>query len=83
MECYSLINALEHQSKGIYTSLENLYVALKDCVQKDLSYGYPKEDVMLWYEIKQVFLDYEPLKYHEFSTHGKQIEIDWNKIFKK
>lgn len=81
MECYSLVNATEHFSKGIYTSLENLYVALKDCVQKDLKYGYPKEDVMSWYEIRKVLLDSEPLKYWEFSTYGKKIEIDWNKIF--
>ena len=47
MKCYSLVNANGHFSEGIYTSLENLYVALKDCVQKDLKNDYIKRDIML------------------------------------
>jgi len=85
MKCYSLVDVrdIRHYSRGIYTSLENLYVALEDCVRWSLNHEYSEKEIMESYEIRQVILDCEPTRYHEFSTYGKKIEIDWNKFFKK
>lgn len=81
MVAYSLINcSSDYFSIGIYTSLENLYVALKSEVYKCLEYNDAIKDIKEWYEIIQVNLDSEPLDCCEFSTYGKQIKIDWKKI---
>ncbi len=78
---YSLINALDgYFSVGIYTSLENVYCVLKSISQNLQERGLPK-DAIKSYKVKIVYLDTEPLKFHEFSTYGVDAEIDWNKIF--
>jgi len=83
MIAYSLINcSAEYFSVGIYTSLENLYIALKDCIKRDIEW-FSKEEVQTFYEIKKVHLDSEPLECYEFSRHGLKIEIDWEKVFDK
>lgn len=83
MVAYSLISCSgEYFSMGIYTSLENLYIALKDCVKKDLEW-YSKEEIQDFYEVTKVNLDSEPLECFEFSTYGLIIEIDWEKVFDK
>jgi len=81
MIAYSLIScSCDRFCIGIYTSLDNLYVALKDCVRCDLEYS-PFQEIKEFYEVFEITLDNEPLKYFEFTTHGKEIIIDWNKIF--
>lgn len=81
MRAYSLINcSSDYFSVGIYTSLENLYVALQDCVKEDLEHC-SKEDIKERYKIIKVYLDNEPNLNNEFSTYGNQIPVDWNKIF--
>lgn len=83
MTAYSLINCSgDYFSVGIYTSLENLYIALKDCVKKDLEWD-SKEEIQTFYEVVKVNLDSEPLECFEFSHYGRIIEIDWEKVFDK
>ncbi len=83
MIAYSLISCSgDYFSVGIYTSLGNLYVALKDCIRKDLEW-YSKEDIQTFYKIIKVNLDSEPLECYEFSLYGLEIEIDWEKMFDK
>lgn len=84
MVAYSLINcSSDYFSVGIYTSLDNLYVALKNCVKEDLRWDFSKQDIKTFYEIIKVNLDSEPLACYEFSRHGSNIEIDWKKVFDK
>jgi len=81
---YSLIScSSDYYSIGIYTSLENLYVALKDCVKKDLELDFSKQEIQTFYEIKKVNLDSEPLECYEFSCHGLKIKINWEKVLDK
>lgn len=82
MKCYSLIScSSDYFSIGIYTSLDNLYVALKTIIAELKEYRYPKEEIKTWYEVKEVYLDNEPLECYEFSRYGKKIKIDWGKVF--
>ena len=84
MTAYSLINYSSNPlSVGIYTTLKNLYVALKDCVTEDLKQGFTKQDIQSLYKIVRVSLDNEPIKLYEFSRYGSEIKIDWKKIFDK
>ena len=81
MTVYSLINSFcDRFCVGIYTSLDNLYVALKDCVKRDFEYYTPQE-MKEYYEIFKLTLDNEPLECFEFTTHGNEITIDWEKVF--
>jgi len=83
MIAYSLICCNgDYFSVGIYTSLENLYIALKDCIKRDIKW-FSKEEVQTFYKIIKVNLDSEPLACYEFSCHGLEIEIDWEKVFDK
>ena len=83
MKVYSLIScSSDYFCMGIYTTLDNVYTVLKDCVKLDLECGFNKEEIKNnFYEIKIVSLDAEPLECHEFSTYGKNIKIEWEKIF--
>lgn len=84
MIAYSLIRIScsgDYFSVGIYTSLGNLYVALKDCIKEDLEWS-SKKDIQTFYKIIKVHLDSEPLSCYEFSRYGLEIEIDWEKVFK-
>ena len=85
MVAYSLIScSSDYFSMGIYTSLENLYVALRTDVYQNEYFAYDTiENLKDWYEIIQVNLDNEPLSCFEFSTHGIKIEIDWDKVLDK
>ena len=86
MKAYSLIScSSDYFCIGIYNSLKNCYVALKDTIyfmQKD-GFFYPQEEIKTWYKILEVILDNEPLECSEFSTCGKEIPIDWKKVFDK
>jgi hypothetical protein len=82
MKAYSLIScSSDYFCIGIYTSLENCYTALKSAIEDDLEF-FEKSEIETFYEIKEIVLDNEPLECYEFSTYGKNIDIDWGKIFK-
>ena len=81
MKCYSLIScSSDYYCIGIYTSLDNLYVALKTVVTEELK-EWSKKEIKTWYEVKEVYLDNEPLECYEFSRYGKKIKINWDKVF--
>ena len=83
MTAYSLINALNgYFSVGIYTSLENVYCALRTVARACIKNGLSQENIAVSFKVNKVYLDAEPLKFHEFSTYGTDIEIDWEKVFK-
>lgn len=83
MKCYSLIKcSSDYYCIGIYTSLANLYIALKNNVAKvKRGWDYQDEEIKTWYEVKEIYLDTEPRKYSDFSTSGKKVKINWKKIF--
>ena len=84
MIAYSLIDcSSDYFSIGIYTTLDNLYVALKDCVKENLKCDFSKQDIKTFYEIVKVNLDSKPLACYEFSRYGSKIKIDWKKVFDK
>jgi len=86
MKAYSLIScSSDYFCIGIYTSLKNCYTALKDIIYSMREEGsfYPQEEIKMWYKILEVILDNEPLECYEFSTYGKEISIDWEKVFDK
>ena len=83
MTAYSLVYYYngKYTSKGIYTNLDNLYIALQDYAEYKLDSGLTEEEIKDCILIVEVELDSEPLYNFEFSCHGSQIPIDWNKIF--
>lgn len=82
MVAYSLIDCSSgYFSIGIYTNLDNLYLALKTLFHDCLKVGFSQKEIKGFYKVKKVYLDAEPLKVHEFSRYGIDVEIDWNKIF--
>ena len=84
MVAYSLIScSCDYYSIGIYTSLKQLYLTLKNVVSEDMEF-YPKEEIMGFYEIKRVKLNnHNPEVCVEFSRTGKNVPINWKRVFKK
>ena len=68
---------------GIYTTFDKCYQMLKEDIDDKYFTYYDGEDIENFYSVYKVSLDNEIAECGDFTTNGKKIEIDWDKLFKE
>lgn len=68
---------------GIYTTFDKCYQMLKEDIDDKYFTYYDGEDIENFYSVYKVSLDNEIAECGDFTTDGKKIEIDWDKLFKE
>ena len=86
MDVFSLImddDTHGERCLGIYTTFDKCYQMLKEDIDDKYFTYYDEEDIENFYSVYKVSLDNEIAECGDFTTDGKKIEIDWDKLFKE
>lgn len=68
---------------GIYTTFDKCYQMLKEDIDDKYFAYYDGEDIENFYRVYKVSLDNEITECGDFTTDGKEVEINWDKLFKE
>ena len=68
---------------GIYTTFDKCYQMLKEDIDDKYFTYYDNDEIKRFYSVYEISLDNEIAECGDFTTDGKEIEIDWDKLFKE
>lgn len=68
---------------GIYTTFDKCYQMLKEDIDDKYFAYYDGEDIENFYRVYKISLDNEIAECGDFTTDGKEVEINWDKLFKE
>lgn len=68
---------------GIYTTFDKCYQMLKEDIDDKYFTYYDNDEIKIFYSVYEISLDNEIAECGDFTTDGKEIEIDWDKLFKE
>lgn len=86
MDVFSLImDDDDHGERclGIYTTFDKCYQMLKEDIDDKYFAYYDGEDIENFYRVYKISLDNEIAECGDFTTDGKEVEINWDKLFKE
>lgn len=86
MDVFSLImDDDDHGERclGIYTTFDKCYQMIKEDIDDKYFKYFDREDIENFYNVYKVSLDNEIAECGDFTTDGKEVEINWDKLFKE